>query len=551
MNKKTVSESIISLLSFNVKKLVFSLIFGFLLGLSFVLGYQLEKYNMTLPGFSGKGKIFLFSCLIMIPAGFITYLTLGITDKYFKEKECTVNPRKTFLVSFLFMELLRVPVFLAYYPGVMSYDFGRQLNEAVSGHNWFWDYQPLIHTELIRIFYLLGEKLGNLAIGMALLSIFQFTVVSLILAYSISLIYRVTKRLSFSIILITIYSLLPVHTLISVIMTKDVLFSAFMVLFVCLIYERSIKKSLLLDIAIILTAALNITFRKNSVYAMVFLIIGFLVYEKTLKEKLFSAMLIVLCIGAGIGAHQAMVHGFDVIRANNTEMYSVPMMQIMRVYVYQKDNLTDEQYEMINNVLPLEEPGLSYAPYFADSVKNFTGYRSGVWSGSPKAFSKEWLALAKAYPNDYLDAFLFLNKGYWYLPDRMFAEVLGVGADIGKGILHTYNCTYDVVEGGIENVDLCPIAKRFIEKSINENGFFKWPILNILFRPAFYFILLMFTTFAALYKKKRIGFIMITYPLLYMGTLFFGPLVYFRYIYPIILTVPVLIAVVLFDKVKE
>ena len=199
----------------------------------------------------------------------------------------------------------------------------------------------------------------------------------------------------------------------------------------------------------------------------------------------------------------------------------------------------------------MEEPGLSYAPYFADSVKNFTGYRSGVWSGSPKAFSKEWLALAKAYPNDYLDAFLFLNKGYWYLPDRMFAEVLGVGADIGKGILHTYNCTYGVVEGGIENVDLCPIAKRFIEKSINENGFFKWPILNILFRPAFYFILLMFTTFAALYKKKRIGFIMITYPLLYMGTLFFGPLVYFRYIYPIILTVPVLIAVVLFDKVKE
>ena len=551
MNKKAFIDTIKELFSFCRKKLIISLIFGFLIGLSFVLGYQLEKYGMTLPGFSGKGKIFLLSLLIMIPAGLVTYVCLGITEKYPVEKPGSVRPKRVFFMSFIFLMGFRIPIFLAYYPAVMSYDFGRQLSEAVNGHKYFWDYQPLIHTELIRIFYLIGQKIGNLQVGMALLSIFQFTVLSLILAYSVSVIYRVTGRLWISVTLTAIYSLLPVHTLISVIMTKDVLFSAFMLLFICLIYERSLKKTILIDVALVLTAVLNITFRKNSVYAMVVLIIGFLLYEKTLKEKLLSALLIVVCIGSGIGVQNAMIYGFDVIRGNNSEMYSVPMVQFMRVYENQTENLTDEQYDMIYKVLPLEIDGLSYNPYFADTVKNFTDYRDDIWSGSPKAFSKEWLALAKAYPNDFIDAFLSLNRGYWYLPDRVFAEVLGVGADVGKGVLHTYNCTYGIIDGGIENVDLCPIAKRFIEKSINENGFFKWPILNILFRPAFYFILLMFTTFAALYKKKRIGFIMITYPLLYMGTLFFGPLVYFRYIYPIILTVPVLIAVVLFDKVKE
>ncbi len=551
MNKKTFHDTIKELFSFNKNKLLISLIFGFLTALSYVLGYQLEKYGMTLPGISGKGKIVLLSLLIMIPAGFITYICLGLTEQFFTEKSCTIDHKKTFFISFVFMIVLRIPIFLAYYPAVMSYDFGRQLSEAINGHKYFWDYQPLIHTELIRIFYLIGKAAGNLSLGMALLSIFQCTVLSLILAYSISIIYRVTKRLWIAIMLTAIYSLLPVHTLISVIMTKDVLFSGFMVLFICLIYERSLKKSLLIDTALVLTAVLNITFRKNAAYALVFLIIGYLIYEKTLKEKLLSALLVVICIGAGIGVQNAMIYGFDVIRGNNSEMYSVPMVQFMRVYVNQTENLTDEQYDMIYKVLPLEIDGLSYNPYFADTVKNFTDYRDDIWSGSPKAFSKEWLALAKAYPNDFLDAFLSLNKGYWYLPDHVFADVLGVGADVGKGVLHTYNCTYAIVEGGIENVDLCPIAKRFIEKSINENGFFKWPVLNLLFRPAFYFILLMFTTFAAIYKKKRIGFIMITYPLLYMGTLFFGPLVYFRYIYPIILTVPVLIAVVLFDKVKE
>ena len=72
MNKKAFIDTIKELSSFSKKKLIISLVFGFLIGLSFVLGYQLEKNGMTLPGFSGKGKIFLLSLLIMIPAGLIT-----------------------------------------------------------------------------------------------------------------------------------------------------------------------------------------------------------------------------------------------------------------------------------------------------------------------------------------------------------------------------------------------------------------------------------------------------------------------------------------------
>ena len=159
MNKKTFYDTIKELFSFNKNKLLISLIFGFLTGLSYVLGYQLEKYGMTLPGISGKGKIVLLSLLIMIPAGFITYICLGLTEKFFTEKSCTIDHKKTFFISFVFMIVLRIPVFLAYYPAVMSYDFGRQLSEAINGHKYFWDYQPLIHTELIRIFYLIQSMI--------------------------------------------------------------------------------------------------------------------------------------------------------------------------------------------------------------------------------------------------------------------------------------------------------------------------------------------------------------------------------------------------------
>ena len=62
---------------------------------------------------------------------------------------------------------------------------------------------------------------------------------------------------------------------------------------------------------------------------------------------------------------------------------------------------------------------------------------------------------------------------------------------------------------------------------------------------------MIFTVFEALRKKNRKGLLMLTYPLFYMATLFFGPLVYLRYMYPIILSLPVLMSVILFERSPE
>ena len=539
---------------FSKKTAVLSMIYGFLVGLSYVLGYQLEKMGMTLPGITGKFKIFILALLIMIPVSLIAYSAFMFLDKFYsskgKETASSTCSKKVFFISFVTMLICRIPVFLAYYPAAMSYDFGRQYIEAMKGHIWFYDYQPLIHTELIRIFYLIGLKLGSVEVGMALLCLFQILVTSAILAYTISFMVRVTGKTFLFPVFTVLYALLPMHEIISVIMTKDVFFSAFFVLFICLLYERTLKKSITLDIAIVLTAILNITFRKNSVYAMVFLVIGFIIYEKKIREKLFSVILIVICIASGLGAHNAMVVGFNCIRGDSSEMYSVPMMQLMRTYVNQKDNLTDEQYAMIYRVIPVEIDGISYYPYCSDCVKNYTGSRDGVWDGGVSGFFNEWKSIGLAYPNEYIDAFLFLNKGYWYLPDRMFAEVFGVGAENGKGLLHTYNCTAGL-EGGVTETCYAPSVRRYFEQVINENAFFTWPLLNQLFRPAFYFWLLIFTVFEAFRKKNRKGWLLLTYPMFYMATLFFGPLVYLRYMYPIILSLPVLMSVIIFEKSRE
>ena len=71
---------------FSKKTAVLSMIYGFLVGLSYVLGYQLEKMGMTLPGITGKFKIFILALLIMIPVSLIAYSAFMFLDKFYSSK---------------------------------------------------------------------------------------------------------------------------------------------------------------------------------------------------------------------------------------------------------------------------------------------------------------------------------------------------------------------------------------------------------------------------------------------------------------------------------
>ena len=55
---------------------------GFLISIAFILGYQLENYGATAAGFAGKGKILLFSALLMIPVGAVVYLLYLAAEKW-------------------------------------------------------------------------------------------------------------------------------------------------------------------------------------------------------------------------------------------------------------------------------------------------------------------------------------------------------------------------------------------------------------------------------------------------------------------------------------
>jgi len=163
---------------------------------------------------------------------------------------------------------------------------------------------------------------------------------------------------------------------------------------------------------------------------------------------------------------------------------------------------------------------------------------------------KDWVNIGLHYPNEYIDAFLALTSGYWFLDDVSHAEVLGYGEDTNLGLLYTFNASVSDVFEGVESRSFLPGLLTAYQKIVNGNSYYGWPVLSLLFKPAFYCWLLVLVIVSFWYKKEPKKQLLTLLPLLYLLTLFLGPVVNFRYIYPIAVVVPVLLTEVLRAKDK-
>ena len=68
------------------------------------------------------------------------------------------------------------------------------------------------------------------------------------------------------------------------------------------------------------------------------------------------------------------------------------------------------------------------------------------------------------------------------------------------------------------------------------------PVVSLLFKPAFYTLSLVLITVALFYRKQRKQAYICLFPLTYFGTMLLGPTVQFRYVLPIMISVPLLAA---------
>lgn len=447
---------------------------------------------------------------------------------------------RAWLFYSLLIFLCWVPVFLAYYPSVFAYDAEGQLYQVIAKD--YSTHHPLLHTLFLGAFFRLGGAAGSYQTGMAVHSVVQMLLMALAFGWAISWLYERRTPRWIRILLLLFYGLFPANSILALSTTKDVIFSAIVLLFTLKGYDLAGDRSQNVSgagagdwIVFLILAVLMLLFRNNAVYAfavsvpVVCIVLGKEKRRRYLRMAILALVLFVICASA----LKAVTHAQN---GSPREMLSVPLQQMARVRVEAEERIDPAMRQELDRYIKAEWVFAAYDPHLADPVKN-----RAVIHDDPAGLIRTWLRLGLRFPTIYADAFLDNSLGMWYLWDTSFAQVYGIGTESGFGYLSTDNRT---MPAGCEIVErsFLPGLRSFMERIVSDNAYQSLPFVRLLFAPALYWWLLWLYLTAALYHQKGREALPTVFLIAYYLTLLLSPTVIVRYMYPLIVTVPVILS---------
>lgn len=464
------------------------------------------------------------------------------------------GPAVCFLIAWLLIFLAWLPGFLAYYPAICSYDITVQTGQiAAHAYN---DHHPLAHTLLLEGFMKLGAGLfGDTNTGIAAYALAQMAFLAAAFSAGIAMLRSWKAKWPWLALLILYSMFFPFHRYMSISVTKDTVFSAWMLLqLFCLTGAlREGKDSLRpgkWDIGFGVSTVGMILFRSNGRYALlvllVFLALSSLFGRK--NRKLFVRILLNGALGFCVGS--ALLSGlFKVTGAqqgDRREMLSMPIQQLARCMVYhggagvlpEDDNTMSEEHKALINDFILDEAYKSYRPDISDPVKSHTN--TYVVRYRMKDFVSAYVELFLEYPGDYLNAVLAVNAGYLYPGDVSHAYINVNGKDSGLGYIQTRWVEEELNPRGIYKDSKWEWLHERMEEYADENAYLNLPVIRYLLVPGTYLWLYLILAGYLVMRKRYRLLLPLSLVLGYYVTLFLGPTVQMRYLYPVMSALPFL-----------
>lgn len=524
---------------------VHALLWGAAMAAAYVLGCRMRRDGTALEGLRYlPGMIAQTGCLA-IPAASCASLFMkgfpGLRERLHRGsvKEKKYQAWQVWLFNSVVIYLCWFPVFLAYYPSVFAYDAEGQLYQVIA-HDYS-THHPLLHTLFLGAFFKLGDKLpGSYSAGMAVHSVVQMIMMAAAFGYAIAYLYRKGVSGYLRNALLIFYALFPANSVLAISTTKDVLFSALVLLYTISLHgiitgqKRGSNRGWFLYV---LWAVFLLLFRNNAVYAFILSVpcVFWGMYRTKDKESgewkkyLICTMAAVVLFVAGSAALKAATGAHN---GSPREMLSIPLQQMARTRVKAEETLTPEMQQEVEKYLPAEWVYAAYNPYLADPVKN-----RAIVHDDPAGLIKTWIKLGVGHPQIYIDAFLDNSIGYWFLEDQTHAQIYGIGTESGFGYLSTDNRT---MPAGCEITEhsYLPGLRAFMERIVSDNDYQRLPLIRLIFAPAFYWWMLCMYMAVVIYRKKYRLLLPIVFLVIYYMTLLLSPTVLIRYMYPFVVTVP-------------
>ena len=410
---------------------------------AFIKFGNLEKAS-ELGALHNIGRILL--CLL-VSYVFLLFLCFGISQRKvlmkkvpFLAKLPAQRERQgkwyVFLLFFLLCFFCYLPFFLMYYPTWYNNDAIWQ-TEQILGMVPRSNHHPYFHTMIIQFFFQIGYGLsGTIADGLAFYTFWQMTVMALVFAFILYQLYKRGTRLLWLFAALLFYAVLPFNAVLTICMGKDEFFAAAMFFYTWTTAEYAVcggktpegaaiegklsgKGGNLRCFAYFLSGLLVCLLRSNGIFIFLGTTVILLISdcfkrnltEKATRRKYVCTALVFVCY---LIYHGPVLSALQVEPPDTIEGLTMPV-QHLTCACLKGGELTEEEIEMIERVVPTDRLEEVYNPYLFDPVKALIreeGNQQAIEEQKWEYF-KLWLRVGLRNPLQYVVAEVRQTMGYW------------------------------------------------------------------------------------------------------------------------------------------
>lgn len=508
-----------------------------------------KNYRTILKG----GFLFLgYFVLFMVVIGFLFYF---LKQYRFPEKNKDVSwftdNKKSILIVMGIILLFWSFSLIANFPGITNYDFFDMLNSYYGNETYSLravtlidpsvtlnNNNPVLQTLLAVGCMKIGTIFGAPWFGLFLFCYSQAVLFALILSYVIYYLAKIGVHKFLRIGLLLVFGLAPMNANYAVTTLKDVNFAfVFLLYMICLIeivrnpqVFFNNKKKLLCFSGINLLLML---LRNNGAYVLVPTdIVLFILYRKYWKEAMVSTLIPAFIFVVLIS--NVLYPALKIAPGSKREMYSVPFQQTARLVKEHGDEIPQEDKEIIDKILSYDKIATKYEPELSDKVK--ATYKKYSTSEEMSDYLSVWAKWLFIHPETYIQATMNNCYGYFYPEAKSwiaYTQITPPGKEYGLS-------SPKVLSGAREFVNAIPEIVRDI------------PIIGLIESIGFYTWLMVLSISYLIYIHKKKYIFLYTPLLVLLLTCILSPAnTMLRYIYPMILSVPILICYILHIQFEE
>lgn len=514
--------------------------------LSLVLTFflLLGKYKIYLDdsnGFMLAMKLFITPIGSYIMFQHIFGFVFDVLDNKKIKNITPISYKLSFIIAFLVICLSWLVVLIIKYPGIIYPDTLNQVIQSF-GDRPLNNMNPLFHTLLIKSFYNISLSFtNNINIATFIVSLVQLVFCSFIYSYICKYIYKRTNNIYFYIATLLFYGFISYNVFYNISISKDAMYAVFTALFVCMIDNLCNEPSNKNIILFVIIGILYSLLRNNGFYSLI--VVAFVLMVLCIKfnfKKLTITILVTLLLTGVIRGpiYNAILTNLNkdykgdfyvpsAVAFHDSFITVVPFQQIANVVVHERE-LNEKEEWLIEEYIPLDEVKEAYNPILVDELyEHIKDTCKPTRLNIPKIeYFKLWVELFLKYPLDYLEAYVNMNKYYFY-PN--------------KYIENMYYTSIYPNEYGIKYIDNNETLVNKIETSYSNQK--KIPLVSSLFSPGTVVFILLIGLYYCLLKKNKTTFVSMFHLLVnFLILMAFVPLNdEFRYIYPVVACLPLII----------